>query len=297
MIDFVTAMRSGKVLVMDGAMGTELRRLAHTSSLEYGEAHNLNDPDLVRSTHRSYLDAGADVLLTNTFQVNPVALARHGDECHHHDIWQAAIRLARVDPSRAHFVLADIGPIEHLTVDIAASVLAECVDVDGVILETWSSLDDLKKFVDRRSSASLPLLVSFTFHRAKDLVTIQGISPEDCAGEAQRYGAAAIGTNCGKDIGMNDMVEIVQRYRAGCDLPIFVRPNAGTPSKKGLRYPRTPATMAAGLPALLEAGIAMIGGCCGTTPEHIRQFRRVVEEWNSALNEPRPSGSAFDSVP
>ena len=281
MADLVTTLGSGTVLVMDGAMGTELRRLAHTPSFEYGEAHNLNDPELVRSTHRSYLDAGADVLLTNTFQANPVTLARHGDEYHHHGIWQAAIRLACVDPPLAHYVLADIGPIDDLTVDIAASVLAECVDVDGILLETWSSLDDLKKFVDRRSAASLPLLVSFTFHRAKDLVTIQGISPEHCAREAQRYGAAAIGTNCGKEIGMDDMVEIVRRYRAVCDLPIFVRPNAGTPSKKGLRYPRTPATMAAGLPALLDAGVAMIGGCCGTTPEHIRQFRRVVDEWNS----------------
>jgi 5-methyltetrahydrofolate--homocysteine methyltransferase len=124
------------------------------------------------------------------------------------------------------------------------------------------------------------LLVSFTFHRTKDLVTFKGIPPEHCAREARRYGAAAIGANCGKEIGMDDMLEIVKRYRDVCDLPIFVRPNAGSPTKKGWRYPRTPATMAAALPALLEAGIAMVGGCCGTTPDHIRQFRLVVDEWN-----------------
>jgi 5-methyltetrahydrofolate--homocysteine methyltransferase len=283
MTDLVTHLRSGTVLVMDGAMGTELIRLLHTSSLECGVRYNLDQPQLVRSIHRSYLDAGADVLLTNTFQANPPALACRGLESKHHEIWQAATRLARVDHPRSRYVLADIGPIEDLTVDIAASVLAECVDVDGVLLETWSSLDELKRFVDRRNAASLPLLVSFTFHRAKDLVTIQGVPPEHCAREAVRYGAAAIGTNCGKEIGMEDMLEIVKRYRDACDLPIFVRPNAGSPSKRGWRYTRTPASMASALGALLEEGIAMVGGCCGTTPEHIRAFREVVDEWNGPV--------------
>jgi 5-methyltetrahydrofolate--homocysteine methyltransferase len=92
----------------------------------------------------------------------------------------------------------------------------------------------------------------------------------------------AIGANCGKEIDMDDMVRIVERYRSACDLPIFVRPNAGTPkrTRSGWRYPRTPAAMAAGLPALLEAGVTMVGGCCGTTPEHIRAFRKVVDAWN-----------------
>ncbi len=279
MRNLVTTLRSGMVLVMDGAMGTELWRRARASSAAYGEAHNLKSAELVRSIHRSYLDAGADVLLTNTFQANPVALAKHGDELHHHGIWQAAIHLAHVEHPRPHFVLADVGPIEDLTVDIAANVLAECGDVDGVLLETWSSLDDLKRFVDRRNSASQPLLVSFTFHRTGDLITLQGVRPEHCAQEAQRYGAAAIGANCGKEIGMDDMLEIVRRYRKACDLPIFVRPNAGTPSKTGWRYPRSPTTMAAALVPLLEAGIAMVGGCCGTTPDHIREFRAVVDEW------------------
>jgi 5-methyltetrahydrofolate--homocysteine methyltransferase len=273
MCDIVTALSSGRVLVMDGAMGTELMRLTRSSSLGCSEAYNLGQGDLVRSIHRSYLDAGADVLLTNTFQANPHALARCDLEEQHHDIWQAAIRLSNLEHERSRYVLADVGPVENCTVASAARIIGECV-------ETWSSLDALKRFVDRRNSASLPLLVSFAFHRTKDLLTIKGISPEHCAREARRYGAAAIGANCGKEIGMPDMLEIVKRYRCVCDLPIFVRPNAGSPTKKGWRYPRTPQTMAAALPALLEAGIAMVGGCCGTTPQHIRQFRVVVDEWN-----------------
>jgi 5-methyltetrahydrofolate--homocysteine methyltransferase len=282
MNDFVTVLSSGFVLVMDGAMGTELLRLTRSACLECGEAYNLGQGDIVRSIHHSYLDAGADVLLTNTFQANPAALSRRGLEDRHHDIWEAAIRLARLNHERPHFILADIGPIENCTVAIAAKILSECVNVDGVLLETWSSLDALKRFVDRRSSASLPLLVSFTFHRTKDYLTFKGIRPEHCAREARRYGAVAIGANCGKEIGMPDILEIVKRYRNACDLPIFVRPNAGSPTKKGWRFPRTPQTMAAALPTLLEAGIAMVGGCCGTTPQHIQQFRAVVDEWNRA---------------
>jgi methionine synthase I (cobalamin-dependent) len=279
MRDLNTFLRSGKVLVMDGAMGTELCRLLKAPALECGDALNGRIPTLTQSIHRSYLDAGAEVLLTNTFQANPVELARCGLGDCLHSIWNAAIGLAHLDHPQPHFVLADVGPIEDLTPETARVILAECVGVDGVLLETWSSLDALKRFVDR--PLVLPLLVSFTFHRTGDLMTFTGARPEQCARAAKQFGAAALGANCGKEIGMTDLLEIVQRYQAACDLPIFVRPNAGSPDKSGWRYPRSPETMAAALVPLLEAGIAMIGGCCGTTPEHIRAFRDVVDAWNA----------------
>jgi 5-methyltetrahydrofolate--homocysteine methyltransferase len=278
MTDLVTALRSGPALVMDGAMGTELLRQTLAPAGECSEAYNLEQRGLVDAIHRSYLDVGADVLLTNTFQANPAALGRRHLGPRLHEIWQEALRLARPDHPRPHYVLADIGPIADLTLSMAADLLGECVGVDGVLLETWTSLADLNRFVDR--PLKLPLLISFTFHRTNDLMTIHGVTPERCAREAERCGAAAVGANCGKEIGMSDMVEIVRRYRQACALPIFVRPNAGAPTKSGWRYPRSPETMAAALPELLDAGAAMVGGCCGTTPEHIRQFRLVVDEWN-----------------
>jgi methionine synthase I (cobalamin-dependent) len=264
---------------MDGAMGTEIMRRTSFSSPQFGEAYNLTQPELIRSIHRSYLDAGADVLLTNTFQANPVAERRHDLSERHHEIWSAAIGLAHLDHPRPHYVLADVGPIENLTSESAEHILNECVGVDGILLETWSSLDDLKPFLDRRNAASPPLLVSFTFHRTEDLLTFRSVPPEQCAREAKRLGVAAIGANCGQEIGMVDMLEIVKRYRDAGDLPIFIRPNAGSPTLNGCRYPRTPAALAAALPALLDAGVAMVGGCCGTTPEHIARFRAVVDDW------------------
>jgi 5-methyltetrahydrofolate--homocysteine methyltransferase len=282
MRDLITSLRSGKVLLMDGAMGTELRRLTNAPVIECGEAINRSNPALIRTIHRAYLDAGADVLLTNTFQANPDALARRGLGAHLHNIWNAAIGLAHLDHPRPRLVLADVGPIEKLTPETTCAILAECIGVDGVLLETWSSLDALKRFVDRPLPAGLPLLVSFTFHRTSDLMTFTGARPEQCAQAAKQYGAAALGANCGKEIGMTDLLEVVQRYRTACELPIFVRPNAGSPDKTGWRYPRTPETMASALVPLLEAGISMVGGCCGTTPEHICAFRKVVDVWNGA---------------
>ena len=150
---FVTALRSGKVLLMDGAMGTEILRLLRTPVVEF-EQINLNQRELILAIHRSYLDAGADVLLTNTFQTNPVVLWRRGLGKIHHEIWQAAIDLVHLDHPRPHYTLADVGPIENLTPKIVATILEECVGVDGILLETWSSLEALMRFVDRPSARS-----------------------------------------------------------------------------------------------------------------------------------------------
>jgi 5-methyltetrahydrofolate--homocysteine methyltransferase len=271
---FVKALQDGPALLMDGAMGTELQRLTASKSIACADRFNLDQPELVRSIHQAYVQAGADVILTNTFQANPAALTRHRLNTRQHDIWQTAIGLAR--SARPRFVLADIGHVENCSWEVAADLMAESTETDGILLETWTSIDDFRRFADQRRADGLPLLVSFTFHRTSDLMTFLGASPEDCAKAAAEYGALAIGANCGKNIGMEDMLEIVTRYQATCDLPVFVRPNAGSPSKSGLHYPRTPDTMASALVPLLDAGIAMIGGCCGTTPEHIRRFRDVM---------------------
>jgi 5-methyltetrahydrofolate--homocysteine methyltransferase len=254
---------------MDGAMGTELVRLKGTASFQGLDRINLTEPDLVRSIHQSYLDAGAEVLLTNTFQANPSAPEGKA-------IWQAGIRIARsVEP---RFLLAAVGPTESLPEEI----WRECQEVDGVLLETWSSVADLASIAFCRPVTAPPLLVSFTFRRGAggEWTTIQDASPEDCAAAARKCGAIALGANCGRDLGMADLAAIVRRYRSACELPIFVRPNAGTPIHmySGWSYPGTPDAMASALPALLDAGVVMIGGCCGTTPEHLRAFRKVIDD-------------------
>lgn len=285
--DLVADLRSGPVLVMDGAMGTELMRRGQPCRFQYCELFNQTRPDLVRAIHQSYLDAGAKVLLTNTFQAHTAALERNACPYSLHTIWQSAIQLAQCNPNRRHHVLAAIGPMQRVTKKIASSLLAECVDVSGVLLETWTSSVHLQRFAEL---SQLPLFISFTFRRGSRLTTHRGASPERCARQAQNANAAALGANCGNEIGLEDLKEIVDRYRQACDLPIFVRPNAGTPTGTKGNHPLEPEVMAEGIESLLDAGVRMVGGCCGTTPDHIRAIRRAVDRWERRSRPRQSSG-------
>jgi 5-methyltetrahydrofolate--homocysteine methyltransferase len=130
-----------------------------------------------------------------------------------------------------------------------------------------------------------PLLVSFTYYRTRKQgwITFENDRPEACAKAAARVGAIALGVNCGRDLGMKGIREIVRRYHDACDLPVFIRPNAGTPTKTatGWAYANGPEMMADQLGPLLEEGLAMVGGCCGTTPEHIWRFGLALDAWNA----------------
>lgn len=266
---------------MDGAMGTELQRLTGNPAVSAAQC-NLSEPGLVRAVHRAYVDAGAEVLLTNTFQ----AMADHA-------IWEAALRIAREAAGDQAFVLADVGPVSGLTEEIASRIVTEAMGADGLLLETWSDAGELEVFA-RMAARHLPLLVSFTFLPSDNrLTTITGLTPEECARAAHACGAVALGANCGKDISIADMAKLAQRFRSACDLPIMVKANAGTPTltESGWVYPEAPETMAAGLSAVLEAGAVMIGGCCGTTPAHIRAIGEVIRVRNRLS--PRPPGEEF----
>jgi 5-methyltetrahydrofolate--homocysteine methyltransferase len=299
MADLLAALRSGRTLLMDGAMGTELQRRGlkpGENASTWVELH----PGKVRAVHQAYLAAGAEVLLTNTFLAEAMSYGetmwRLGRGWELGNAWTQGCAL--IGPA-ARFRVASHGPIvrgEGREFDNLRCLYVptqcnnfqphKCCHVpDAVLLETCSTprvrfaLRTLRQHAPKR-----PLLLSLTYLRDERgrLVTRSGHSPEWFAERAKGYGADALGVNCGRDIGMDETIEIVRRYRAVTDLPLFARPNAGTPTQRGKRwvYPQTPAAMAARLPELLEAGVSMVGGCCGTTPEHIAAFRPVVDRWN-----------------
>jgi 5-methyltetrahydrofolate--homocysteine methyltransferase len=291
---FLDVLRSGRVLLMDGAMGTELQR-AGLPAGECGEAWNLSHPEHVRAIHQAYVDAGAECLLTNTFQSNPAALARHGLQGQIEAINAAAVTLAGAVAGPDRFVLADIGPMMNPDAPAELSdpraiepAVPELRTIDAVLLETFS--DPLALFTARHCRVvswleAVPVLLSLTYRRDESgkLSTQSRHPPEWFAMQAQQYGVAGLGVNCGRDIGMGEIIEIVRRYRRVTDLPLFARPNAGTPTRDGdgWRYPQTPELMAARLPELLEAGVSMVGGCCGTTPDHVRALRPIIDQWNA----------------
>jgi 5-methyltetrahydrofolate--homocysteine methyltransferase len=284
--NFLQALASGRVSLMDGAMGTELQR-AGLRPGECCEMWNLTQHDRVLAIHQAYVAAGAQVLLTNTFQANPTALSRHGLADKLEALCQAAVQAARQACGPNGYVLGDIGPYEGESHELGRMV--DALDgVDGLLLETLSSPRQLQQLVEilGRRSSQPAVFASFTFCRnpADQLTTVDGTDIEYVARQASSCGIDALGVNCGRNISMADMVTIVRRYRSETALPLFARPNAGTPRQSDGHwlYPRTPAEMAAELPELLSAGVSMVGGCCGTTPKHIAAFQGVVDAWNAA---------------
>jgi 5-methyltetrahydrofolate--homocysteine methyltransferase len=288
---FLQALYSGRVLLMDGAMGTELQRMEMRPD-ECGESWNVKCAGSVRAILDSYITAGAEVLVTNTFQANPSHLTRFGLEDRLEEINGNAVRLARKAAGRGRFVVGDIGPITALgNFKDLTRVITSLDGVDGILFETWSHpcvLPAIEYAFHRVVEVETPLLLSLSYRRRSSgqLATISGHAPETFARHAEHHGIAALGVNCGRDIDMDDIIEIICRYRAETDLPLFARPNAGTPTKQGEQwiYPYTPEAMAARLPELLEAGVSMIGGCCGTTPAYIAAFRTVIDAGNSRQN-------------
>jgi methionine synthase I (cobalamin-dependent) len=299
MTALLDVLRSGRVLLMDGAMGTELQKVGLKPN-ENAAAWNFLHPYKVQVVHQAYLDAGAEVFLTNTFLINCRSYMATVWRAHQvqgfrvawrraYDLVgpEAAVRLASVGPVAGDPSPREFDEIRRFWVSDECDdpVSHDCVHFPhGILLETCSS-PRVRYALARLRGSKRPLLLSLAFQRATGgrLVTFSGHSPEWFARRAKAYGADALGVNCGKDVGMDEMLEIIRRYRQETDLPLFARPNAGTPRRRGGRwvYPQTPQEMADRLPELLEAGVCMVGGCCGTTPEHIAAFRKVVDAWNA----------------
>jgi 5-methyltetrahydrofolate--homocysteine methyltransferase len=295
MPDLLQALRSGRVLLMDGAMGTELQRAglrAGENASDWTQLH----PERVRAVHDAYRAAGAEVHVSNTFLANADNLgdtyrAAGRPPVMKHEVWTADYELMG-PPDAPIFRLADHGPVAGR---IAAREFDQLAwfyagnyaykGADGVLVETCSSPRVRYALRMIRQTWHGPLLLSLTYRRDErgKLVTFSGHAPEWFARRAGAYGIDALGVNCGRDIGMEEVIEIVRRYRDVTDLPLFARPNAGTPNRTagGWAYPHTAAAMAARLPELLEAGVRMVGGCCGTTPAHIRAFAAIISEWNA----------------
>ncbi len=283
MPDLLRALNGGRVLLMDGAMGTELQR----AGLRPGECHelwNLTHPERVAAVHRAYVEAGAECLLTNTFQANPASLARHGCAERLEEIVRAGVALAREAAGPQRFVLADIGPVERPHAHITPELVRPMRAADGLLVETCSDLETVRAVLSvcraEWGAGGPPVLLSLTYLHTPEgeLRTFAGLTPEEGARLAEAAGVAALGVNCGREITVADCAEIVRRYRTVTKLPLFARPNAGTPTRtdRGLVYPRSPENMGADLPRLLSAGVSMVGGCCGTTPEYIRVMHNAA---------------------
>ena len=288
-------------LVCDGAMGTELM-LAGLVSGDCGELWNLTQPDRVLAIQRRYVEAGADCLITNTFGASRIGLAGHGQAGQVRAINQAAARLAReAFAGQPGFVLGDVGPLGglleplgELQVDTARAALDEQIrtlleaGVDAILLETQTALEELGLGLAAAQAAGAPCIIaSLAFDRSADgkkFRTMMGVTPEQAAKFAQENGAHILALNCGKGMDMPGAAEVIRNYRQHCFLPLMAQPNAGQPFLENGRviYKQPPDEMVRALPDVLAAGAAILGSCCGSTPEHTRAIRRGVDQWQAA---------------
>ncbi|MGH3549811.1 MAG: bifunctional homocysteine S-methyltransferase/methylenetetrahydrofolate reductase [Pseudonocardiaceae bacterium] len=279
---------ANQVVVCDGAMGTML----HTAGVPLDRSLpelNLSRPALVRDLHAAYVGAGARILQTNTFGANRLRLAAAGLEDSVSEINIAGARLAREAAQRAgHQVLVagSVGPavsapaVRRVPASARAQTLREqiaalCDWVDLLILETFGDLESLVQAVEVAASESdLPVVAQLTF--GDDGRTLRGEDPAAAAAVLSELRLAAIGANC--TVGPAVLVDVVAELVRATDLPVSVQPNAGLPQRLGsqVRYARNAAYFAQAAQRFVAAGATLVGGCCGTTPAHVRAISQAI---------------------
>lgn len=282
------------VRLTDGATGTQLAALGLPAGTP-SEVWNAVNPSAVEQVARSYIQAGSEVILTNTLCANRFMLAAHGIESRVAELAEAGALIARraadAEKDRAVKVFASIGPsgkivmTEEVSKDDLAAAFAQVAEavafggVDAIVLETFNELDELKIALEAiKKAAALPVVACMTFSSGPDKTrTMMGNAPADLARVAKAGGADAVGANCGT--GPENYVKVTELLKAACDLPLWVKPNAGLPElgRDGRAHFRMgPEEFASYAPKLAAAGASFLGGCCGTTPAHIRALATAL---------------------
>ena len=281
------------VILADGAMGTML----FEAGLQFGdppERWNLEVPERVRAVHRGYLEAGARLILTNTFGSNRFRLGLHGLENRVAELNLAGALIARAEVEAAGtgaLVAGDIGPsgsilapLGETTFDEAAAGFAEQAralikgGVDVVWIETMSALEEMRAAVEgvRQVSPDFPILTTMTFDTRGH--TMMGVSPEQAVTALRSWGAAAVGGNCGN--GPEEILGVLQKMHAVApEVVLVAKANAGLPTLVQGRaaYGATPEVMGDYARAAAGLGARIIGGCCGTTPAHLRSMAEALD--------------------
>jgi len=271
---------AGGPLITDGAWGTQLQERGLPPGT-IPDTWNLTHPELVEEVARAYAEAGSQVILTNTFRANAVAM-KDLSEDDLDAINRAGVALSRSAVGHA-LVFASIGPTGKILVSgeisgelVSAAFAAQsrslaAAGADALLVETMSDIEEARLAVEAARLTGLPVIASFAFDSGKNKDrTMMGATPEAVAAAMVEAGADAVGAICG--VGVELAVNICSRLHEACDLPIWVKPNAGLPIMEGaaIHYGTSADFFASHYPALVQAGASFVGGCCGSTPGFIR---------------------------
>ena len=283
-----TFLTNQEIILLDGAMGT---RLDERGLMSRGR-NNLDAPEAVLEIHREYALCGCHALTTNTLTMNRIYIETHDVGVDVRDVNRAGAELARQAVDKDQYVLGDISSTGQLLEPYGtykesqfydafkeqADILAEA-GADGFIIETMFDLREALCAVHAcKDNFSLPIIASIALTtEEKGGRTMMGNSAQECAKQLTDAGADVIGANCG-DLDPTQMAVVVSLLRSATALPILAQPNAGKPKLVGNQtvFEMDPAAFTAGIAKCLHAGSRLVGGCCGTTPEHIRAVASVL---------------------
>jgi len=292
MKSFLEHLKKGKILVSDGAMGTMLFERGLRSG-DCPELLNLSKPEILEEIAQIYFEAGADIIQTNTFGGSPLKLSDYGLEDKCEEINSKAVECVRKVIGDNAYISGSCGPSGRLLKPYGESesellltgferqmdALAKA-GVDIICVETMTDLHEATLAVRaaKNINPDIPVMVSMTFDKIpKGYYTIMGVNIEDAVKGLEDAGADIIGSNCGN--GIDNMIEIAKQIKELSDRPILIQSNAGIPENSDgeIVYPELPTYFEEKTLELIEAGVSIIGGCCGTRPEHILAIRKVVD--------------------
>jgi 5-methyltetrahydrofolate--homocysteine methyltransferase len=271
---------AGGLLITDGAWGTELQARGLPSGTN-PDTWNLTHPDRVEEVARAYADAGSQIVLTNTFRANAIAM-NNASPAELDQINRAGVAISRRGGPHAR-VFASIGPTGKILMsgevspgEVSAAFAAQAQSLaaagaDALLIETMSDIEEARLAMVAVRNTGLPVIASFAFDSGKNKDrTLMGATPEAVAAAMEQAGASAVGANCG--VGVERTVQICSRLHAATSLPIWIKPNAGLPTidAAGLHYTTSAEFFASHFAALRDAGASFIGACCGSTPDFIR---------------------------
>lgn len=284
--------QKGRVLVSDGAWGTFLQKKGLRPG-ECPEQWNVTRSEDIFDIAKSYIDAGADMIETNSFGGNYFKLKGYGLENQVFELNKAAAAISRRAAGSDHFVLGSVGPtgkllmMEEVTETElyeafkAQSIALEAGGADAIVIETMTDLEEAQIAVKAaKENTACEVICTMTFDKilSGEYRTMMGISPAEMTETLVEAGATIIGANCGN--GIADMIGIVKEIRqANAQIPILIHANAGMPQycDGETTFPESPADMASRVKEIIEAGANIIGGCCGTTPNHICEVHHVIK--------------------
>ncbi|MCK4655213.1 MAG: homocysteine S-methyltransferase family protein [Candidatus Cloacimonetes bacterium] len=286
--------KNGEILVADGAMGTML----FARGLKPGEppeSVNLKNPEILEEIAQAYLDARADIIQTNTFGASPLKLSDYGLEDKAEEINRIAVERVRKVVGEKAYVSGSCGPSGKLLNPFGDTEPGEIyksferqikslieAGIDIICIETMTDLNEATLAIKAAKSISpeMPIMTTMTFDETpRGFYTIMGVSINDAVTGLQKAGADIIGSNCGN--GIENMIIIAREFKKFSRLPIIIQSNAGLPGLKNgeIFYSETPEFFREKAKDLINAGVSIIGGCCGTTPEHIQSIRKVVDNY------------------